>query len=116
MFEIEFYRQKNGNAPVEEFLDSLEPKMRNKAVRSLELLEEFGNALREPNSKALGDGLFELRIKFSSDITRVFYFFYVGNRIILTNGFVKKTQKTPAAEIELARKYKADFEERCCHE
>ena len=116
MFDIEFYRFENGKAPVEEFLDSLNPKMRNKAVRSLELLEEFGNTLREPNSKAMGDGLFELRIKFSSDITRIFYFFYVANKIVLTNGFVKKTQRTPPTEIELARKYKADYERRHSHE
>ena len=116
VFDIEFYRLENGEAPVEEFLDSLNPKMRNKAVRSLELLEEFGNTLREPNSKAMGDGLFELRIKFSSDMTRIFYFFYVNNKIVLTNGFVKKTQGTPPAEIELARKYKADYERRSSRE
>ena len=116
MFDVEFYRLQNGTAPVETFLDSLNPKMRNKAVRSLELLEEFGNTLREPNSKAVGDGLFELRIKFSSDISRIFYFFYVENKIVLTNGFVKKTPKTPSAEFELARKYKADYERRHSHE
>ena len=82
----------------------------------LEMIEEFGNTLREPNSKAMGDGLFELRIKFSSDITRIFYFFYVENKIILTNGFVKKTPKTPPAQLELARKYKADYERRHSHE
>lgn len=116
VFDIEFYRLENGKAPVEEFLDSLNPKMRNKAVRGLELLEEFGNTLREPNSKAMSDGLFELRIKFSSDITRIFYFFYINKKIVLTNGFVKKTQQTPPAEIELARKYKADYERRCSRE
>ena len=116
VFDIEFYRLANGEVPVEEFLDSLDPKMRNKAIRSLELLEEFGNTLREPNSKAMGNGLFELRIKFSSDITRIFYFFYVDNKIVLTKGFVKKTQRTPPAEIELARKYKADYERRHSHE
>ncbi|MDY3060576.1 MAG: type II toxin-antitoxin system RelE/ParE family toxin [Fusobacterium sp.] len=56
--------------------------------------------------------MFELRIKFSSDITRIFYFFYVEDRAILTNGFIKKTQKTPTSEIEKALKYKADFERR----
>lgn len=53
MFDIEFYRLESGKSPVEDFLDSLNSKMRNKAVRSLELLEEFGNTLREPNSKAM---------------------------------------------------------------
>lgn len=57
-------------------------------------------------------GVFELRIKFASDITRIFYFFFVGHKIVLTNGFVKKTQKTPAHEIERALQYKADYERR----
>ena len=116
MFEIIFYRAENGNVPIEDFLNSLEPKMRVKAVNSLRLLEEFGNQLREPHSKAIGDGLFELRIRFSSDITRIFYFFYIGNRIVLTNGFVKKSQKTPRSELELARKYMDDFLRRNKHE
>ena len=102
--------------PVETFLDSLDKKMRAKALYGISILEEFGNTLREPHSKPIGDGLFELRIKFASDITRIFYFFVVNNKIILTNGFVKKTMKTPKAEIELARKYKADYERRHKHE
>ena len=58
-----------------------------------------------PYSKALNDGLFELRIKFSSGI-------YVGNKIIVTNGFIRKTQKTPQAELVKAQKYKKDYEKR----
>lgn len=110
MFDIEFYRLPDGTAPVEEFLDSLDSKMRAKAVYGLSILEEYGNRLREPYSKALGQGLFELRVKFASDITRIFYFFIVDNKIILTNGFVKKSMKTPRAELDLARRYKADYE------
>ena len=86
--------------------------MRAKAVWSIELLAEYGNQLHEPFSKSIGDGLFELRIKFAGDITRIFYFFVVENKIILTNGFVKKTAKTPRSEIDLARKYMADYERR----
>lgn len=112
MFDVDFYRLPDGTAPVEEFLDSLDVRMRNKATDSLLLLEEFGNRLREPHSKHLEDGIFELRIKFSSDITRIFYFFWVGRKIILTNGFVKKTQKTSKGQIALAKKYKADYERR----
>ncbi len=44
-----------------------------------------------------------------NDITRIFYFFVIGQKIILTNGFVKKTQKTPKSEIELAKKYRNDY-------
>ena len=112
MFEVEFYTLPDGKKPVKEFLDGLEPKMRAKAVYGLSVLEEYGNALREPYSKPIGDGLFELRIKFASDITRIFYFFIVGNKIILTNGFVKKTAKTPPGEIKRAKDYKDDYERR----
>jgi phage-related protein len=86
--------------------------MRVKALASIDILAEFGNALREPYSKMICKGLFELRIRFAGDITRIFYFFVVDNKIILTNGFVKKTRKTPQNEIELALEYKADYEGR----
>ena len=112
MFELEFYELPSGEKPVETFLDGLDKKMRAKAVHGLTVLEEFGNNLREPYSKPVGDGLFELRIKFASDISRIFYFFVVNNKIILTNGFIKKTMKTPNSELDLAKKYKADYERR----
>ena len=70
------------------------------------------NQLREPYSKHVEDGIFELRCKFGSDITRVMYFFFDRGKIILTNGFVKKTQKTPVAEIQLAKARRADYMER----
>ena len=92
-FEVVFYEKENGECPVEDFLDSLDVKMRAKMVGLLELLEEKGNQLREPYSKAIDDGIFELRCKVGNNITRVLYFFYYEGRIILTNGFVKKTQK-----------------------
>ena len=73
---------------------------------------ENGDELREPYSKPLGDGIFELRAKVGTDISRVLYFFYYQGRIILTHGFVKKAQKTPPSEIEKAKKYRKDFIER----
>ncbi len=112
MFDVEFYELPNGDRPVKKFIDGLDRKMQGKALQSLIILSEYGNRLREPHSKALGDGLFELRIKFASDITRIFYFFVVNNKIIVTNGFVKKTMRTPKSELDLAKKYKADYERR----
>ena len=112
MFDVEYYELSNGVKPAKHFIDSLDLKMRVKALGSVDILAEFGNTLREPYSKAIGSGLFELRIKFAGDITRIFYFFFVDNKIVLTNGFVKKTRKTPPNEIELALKYKADYEGR----
>ena len=112
MFNVEYYELPNGEKPVKQFINSLNEKMRTKALGSLTILAEFGNKLREPYSKPIDKGLFELRIKFASDITRIFYFFYVDNKIIVTNGFVKKTQKTPPNEIALAMKYKSEYEGR----
>lgn len=112
MLEIEFYETEEGSCPVKEFLDELPLKLGAKAVRDIELLEEKGTQLREPYSKHLRNGIFELRTQFSNDIVRVFYFFYIGQKAILTNGFIKKTQKTPEREIEKAVLYKADYERR----
>ena len=57
-------------------------------------------------------GIFELRAKVGTDISRVLYFFYYEGRIVLTHGFIKKTQRTPAVEIEKAKKYRRDYIER----
>lgn len=90
MFDVIFYEGENGEKPVEIFLDSLDNKMRAKPLGLLGILSEKGNSLREPYSKHLQDGIFEIRCKFGNNITRVLYFFYYNQRIILTNGFVKK--------------------------
>lgn len=83
--------------------------MRAKVLRTVSLLGDSGPGLREPYSKPLDDGIFEIRTKFGSDITRVLYFFVVGKKVILTNCFIKKSQKTPRSEIELAKRYRADY-------
>ncbi len=101
---------------MKELLDSLEPKLLAKTLRTIDLLEQNGPLLREPYSKSLENGIFELRTRQGSDITRVMYFFVVGRKAVLTNGFVKKSQKTPKADIELARKYKTDYERRHSYE
>ncbi len=108
-FTVEFYEKENGEILVINFIDSLEPKMGAKVLSLIEILEEKGNQLRLPYSECLEDGIFELRCKFGSDITRTLYFFYEGANIILTNGFVKKTQKTPAQEIKLAKLRRDDY-------
>mgnify|MGYP000429444094 CR=1 FL=1 len=102
-FVVEFYETRDGQRPAEDFLDELDIKMRSKLVMTLKVLQEQGNRLREPYSKHLDDGIFEIRGKVGTDISRVMYFFYYGGRIILTNGFIKKTQKTPKSEIERAK-------------
>lgn len=108
-FKVLFYEKEDGECPVEKFILSLNKKMMVKMIGLLKVLEEKGNALREPYSKSMGDGIFELRCKVGNDITRVLYFFYHEGTIIVTNGFVKKTQKTPRGEIKLAKQRRSDY-------
>ena len=113
-FKVLFYQKADdGSEPVKQFLNSLDKKMRAKMVRTIEALQNNGNDLREPYSKHLDDGIFELRGKVGNDISRVLYFFYYGKKIILTNGFVKKSMKTPKGEIEKAKIYRKEYLERC---
>ena len=116
IFELDFYETEDGKVPVQDFLYSLEPKLRAKAFRDIELLKNLGNELREPYVKSIkgnnNKGLYELRIKFSNDIARIFYFTRCNNRYILLHGFIKKTMKTPAREIDRARKYMDDYKRR----
>ncbi len=109
MFKLEFYETEDGKQPVSDFLDSLDEKMSAKMVGLMEILEEKGTELRLPYSSSLGDGIFELRCKQGSNITRALYFFYRGGKIIVTNGYTKKTQKTPPGEIKLAKERRADW-------
>ena len=79
---------------------------------TIDLFADNGTYLGGPYSESLGNGIYELRIKQGSDITRVLYFFWIGRKAILTNGFVKKSQKTPSEAIALAEKYREDYETR----
>ena len=68
-----------------------------------------GPALREPHSKYLEDKILELRVEVDGEIPRILFFFVVGQKVVLTNGFIKKTQKTPRTEIEKAKEYMKDY-------
>lgn len=115
-YNIEFYSKENGEKPAREFILGLEPKMQAKILKIIDLLEKNGPLMRLPYSEYLDDGIFEIRAKQGTNISRILYFFTIGQRIILTNGFVKKTQKTPKREIELAKKYREDYERRLRNE
>ena len=111
-YNIEFYSKENGEEPAREFILGLEPKMQAKILKILDLLQNNGPYMRLPYSEHLDDGIFEIRAKQSTNISRVLYFFTMGQKIVLTNGFMKKTQKTPKKEIDLAKKYRKDYEGR----
>ncbi|MEI7456003.1 MAG: type II toxin-antitoxin system RelE/ParE family toxin [Nitrosomonadales bacterium] len=81
---------------------ALPPGIRADYLRLSELMEEHGADLRMPHSKAMGSGLFELRPKGPEGIGRVFYCTQVGQVIVVLHSFIKKTQKTPNNELEIA--------------
>ena len=108
-FKVDFYREADGKKPLGTFIKSLDVKMKAKVVASLSLLEEYGNMAREPLSKQLEDGIFELRVIESKNIVRILYFFDCKRIIIATNGFIKKTDKTPRCEISLAKQRRVEY-------
>ena len=110
MREIQFYRTPSGDCPVEEFLDSLGPKQAQKIAWVLRLVKELPLVPRQYFKKLEGTGdLWEVRAEFGGDAFRLLGFWDAGRLIILTNGFAKKTQKTPEREMELAAQRKRDY-------
>jgi len=112
VFDAVFYDKPDGSEPAQEFLDELDEKMFAKMIRVIDIIKVGGTLVREPYSKHLEDGIFEARAQVGSNISRVLYFFFDGRRIVLTHGFIKKTQKTPPAEIKRAKIYREEYRSR----
>jgi phage-related protein len=106
---VELYKDSKGKEPVAEFLNSLFPNVRTKVVRSIDLLCNYGVLLKEPYTKQIKGKLRELRIKDNQGAIRILYFTYTGRRFVLLHGFIKKTDKTPIRDIEIAEKRMNDF-------
>lgn len=99
MWEIEIYDKKTQNA-----LEALPTSIKVHIYRIFELLECFGNEVKEPHTKSLGNGLFEIRAKGQEGIARVFFAYKKQKVIIVFHCFIKKSQKTPKNELQQARK------------
>ena len=113
MREIVFYKTKDDKCPVEDFLDSLSSKQAQKAIWVMQLIEELEQVPTTYLKKLTNtDEIWEIRIQQSNNIFRLLGFFNKGQFIVLTNGFQKKTQKTPKSEISLAENRKADYLQR----
>ena len=95
----------------EKFFVKQSAKVKAKIIWTIELIEEI-ERVPETYLKHIEstEGLYEIRIKFSRDIFRIFCFLEHGKLIVLANGFHKKTQKTPKKEIEKALKIKEEYE------
>lgn len=72
-------------------------------LRIAELMAQYGPDLGMPHTKAMGAGLFEVRAKGREGIGRAFYCSLIGERIVILHAIIKKTEKTPARELEIAR-------------
>jgi phage-related protein len=80
--------------------------------RLIKLLKDYGVLLKEPYTKQIRGKIRELRIKDSQGAVRILYFTFTGKRFILLHGFIKKADKTPEREIEIAEKRMNDFIQR----
>jgi hypothetical protein len=114
-FAVRFYATPQGDKPLAEFLRALRTKhaalhsLIVGGIKKLEQRRHHGPPLTELVDS--DHGIFELRVG-DTNIARVFFFFRPGREIILTNGYVKKSQKVDRNELELARRYKQDWEKR----
>jgi phage-related protein len=97
---LQQYEDNRGRRPVEEFLESLAESERAVVKAKFFYLQERGSQLREPITKSMGDGLYELRVH----AYRIFFCFRPGNRIVLLHAFRKKSQATPRRDLDLPRK------------
>lgn len=106
---IIFYERKDV-CPVYDFIVGIEDeKFQAKIAEDIEMLAIEGYKLQKPKMSYIKDGIYELRTKQGSNITRIFYAFVEGNNIVLTNGYVKKQQKLDEREFDKAKRYRDDY-------
>ena len=112
-FTVEFYETIAGKCPVQEFLDALKISDSDDFAVVVAGLAKLQNRQyhREPLTKALGDGLFELRHVGKLN-TRVLWFFMKGRRIVAVHGIRNKGQAIPARDLDTARERMRDWQKR----
>jgi phage-related protein len=107
--EVQFYRTRSGDCPVEEFLDALTGKQAQKVVWVLRLVEQLDPVPAQYFKKLVDtDGLWEVRAQHGGDTFRLIGFFE-GVRFWVVSGFAKKTEKAPRQELELAEARRQDY-------
>ena len=109
MFEVIFFKTASGNEPVREWLRGLDAKERAVIGDDLRTVQ-LGFPLGMPVCRPLGGGIHEVRSTLPTKKEARLIFFQDGERLIIVCGFIKKTQTTPKAEIDSARKRKSEYE------
>lgn len=107
--KVTFYKTSDGKCPVAEFIDSQPTKVALKITWVLKAIQELEKIPKTYFKKITDTDFYEVRIEFAGNIYRLLGFFHNGNIVILTNGFQKKTQKTPKSELEICKERMADF-------
>lgn len=107
--KVTFYRTADGKCPAAEFIDSQSTKVALKIAWVLRAVQELEKIPKTYFRKITSTDFYEVRIEQGGNIYRLLGFFHNGNVVILTNGFQKKTQKTPKSEIEICKERMKDF-------
>ena len=94
-------------------IDALPAGIRANLLRLYDLLTIYGANLRLPHSRALGDGLFELRPRGKEGTGRVFYCTQVGWQVVMLHSFIKKTRETPEHELAIAKRRLKELKHGC---
>lgn len=102
-WELDDYRGPHGARPVKTFLDGLAAPAKAKVYAALDMLATEGNRLQLPRSRALGDGLFEIRVAHPEGPFRLIYCFQPGRRVLLLHAFVKRTEQISAQDLQVAK-------------
>ncbi|HWZ43933.1 MAG TPA: type II toxin-antitoxin system RelE/ParE family toxin [Candidatus Saccharimonadales bacterium] len=109
--QVVFYRTEAGGEPVREWLKNLLSREDRKKIGEDIKTVEFGWPVGMPVCRSVGGGIYEVRSNLSQNrIARVFFYFDKNGRMVLLHGFIKKTQKTPEEDLELARRNKKKHE------
>lgn len=107
--KVSFYTTADGKCPVAEFIDSQPAKVAQKIAWVLKAVQEIEKVPKSYFKKISDTDFYEVRIELSGNIYRLLGFFHNGNIVILTNGFQKKTQKTPENELDICEKRMKDY-------
>ena len=101
--QVEFYIDSDGNEPVKDFILAQSKDSIAEIIHVFKLLREFNTGLGMPYVKKIDkSGLRELRIKHSSNIYRIFFFAYIGQKFVLLHAIMKKQDTTPEGDKKLA--------------
>ena len=112
--DILYYEKEDGTIPVVEYIESLDnEKLKAKVLWEIDLLEKYGFDLKKPYVDSIKgkyyNKLYELRIMFSSNISRIFYFCTINKAFVLLSGYTKKSNKTDKKELDRAIEFMKDY-------